>query len=78
LAFRGDRIIAIGADQTLYEERRGPTRDVLNPLFPNTPVIVYHLSEHAAFMNSEESGVILRDRFEVTVGDIAEGGYLLI
>ncbi len=46
-------VVAFGADQTLYEERRGPTRDVLDPLFPDTPVIVYHLSGHAAFMNSE-------------------------
>ena len=46
-------VVAFGADQTLYEERRGPTRDVLDPLFPNTPVIVYHLSGHAAFLNSE-------------------------
>jgi predicted amidohydrolase YtcJ len=46
-------VVAFGADQTLYKERRGPTRDVLDPLFPDTPVIVYHLSGHAAFMNSE-------------------------
>jgi predicted amidohydrolase YtcJ len=46
-------VVAFGADQTLYEERLGPTRDRLDPLFPNTPVIVYHLSGHAAFMNSE-------------------------
>ncbi|WIY27375.1 amidohydrolase [Parasedimentitalea psychrophila] len=46
-------IVAFGADQTLYEEKRGPTRDLLDPLFPNTPVIVYHLSGHGAFMNSE-------------------------
>jgi predicted amidohydrolase YtcJ len=45
-------VVAFGADQTLYEERRGPTRDVLDPLFPDTPVIVFHLSGHAAFMNS--------------------------
>jgi predicted amidohydrolase YtcJ len=45
-------IVAFGADQTLYEERRGPTRDVLDPLFPTSPVIVFHLSGHAAFMNS--------------------------
>ena len=44
-------VVAFGADQTLYEERRGPTRDVLDPLFPDTPVIVFHLSGHAAFMN---------------------------
>jgi len=46
-------IMAFGADQTLYEERQGPTRDLLDPLFPHTPVIVFHLSGHAAFMNGE-------------------------
>lgn len=46
-------IVAFGADQTLYQERRGPTRDILDPLFPDTPIIIYHLSGHAAFMNGE-------------------------
>lgn len=45
-------IIAFGADQELYEERRGPTRDLLDELFPNTPVVVFHLSGHGAFVNS--------------------------
>jgi predicted amidohydrolase YtcJ len=46
-------VVAFGADQTLYGEGRGPTSDVLDPLFPETPVVVFHLSGHAAFMNSE-------------------------
>ena len=46
-------IVAFGADQTLYEERLGPTRDLLDPIFPDTPAIVFHLSGHAAYMNSE-------------------------
>lgn len=46
-------VVAFGADQTLYQERRGPTRDLLDPHFPDTPVIVFHLSGHAAFLNSE-------------------------
>jgi len=46
-------IIAFGADQELYEERRGPTRDLLDEIFPNTPVMVFHLSGHGGFSNSE-------------------------
>jgi predicted amidohydrolase YtcJ len=46
-------IIAFGADQQLYEERRGPTRDLLDPLFPHTPVMVFHLSGHGGFATSE-------------------------
>ena len=46
-------IIAFGADQTLYAEQRGPTRDLLDKLFPNTPVMVFHLSGHGGFANSE-------------------------
>jgi len=46
-------IIAFGADQTLYAEQRGPTRDQLDKLFPNTPVMVFHLSGHGGFANSE-------------------------
>jgi len=46
-------IIAFGADQTLYEEQRGPTRDLLDELFPSTPVMVFHLSGHGGFANSE-------------------------
>lgn len=46
-------IIAFGADQELYEEKRGPTRDLLDEIFPNTPVLVFHLSGHGGFANSE-------------------------
>jgi len=46
-------VSAFGADQELYEERKGPTRDFLDELFPNTPVIVFHLSGHGGFANSE-------------------------
>jgi predicted amidohydrolase YtcJ len=45
-------IVAAGADQELYEERRGPTRDLLDEMFPETPVIVFHLSGHGGFANS--------------------------
>lgn len=46
-------IIAFGADKELYEERRGPTRDLLDEIFSNTPVMVFHLSGHGGFANSE-------------------------
>ncbi len=46
-------IIAFGADQELYEEGGGPTRDLLDELFPDTPVLVFHLSGHGGFANSE-------------------------
>ena len=45
-------IIGFGADQQLYEEKRGPTRNLLDELFPNTPVVIFHLSGHGAFVNS--------------------------
>ena len=45
-------VIAFGADQTLYEERRGPTLDLLDPIFPDTPVLITHLSGHGGFANS--------------------------
>lgn len=46
-------IVAFGADQLLYEEGRGPTRDLLDEIYPNTPVLVFHLSGHGGFANSE-------------------------
>ena len=45
-------IIGFGADQQLYEEKKGPTRDLLDDMFPNTPVVIFHLSGHGAFVNS--------------------------
>jgi predicted amidohydrolase YtcJ len=53
-------IYAFGADQTLYEEKRGPTREELDELFPEQPTLIVHLSGHAAFANSlafEAAGV---------------------
>lgn len=45
-------IHAFGADQTLYEELRGPHIDELDALFPDTPVAVFHLSGHGVYVNS--------------------------
>lgn len=46
-------ILAFGADQTLYQEKRGLAIAELDALFPNNPVFVYHLSGHGAFANSK-------------------------
>lgn len=46
-------IVAFGAEPLLYQEGKGPTRDLLDKIFPNTPVIVFHLSGHGGFANSE-------------------------
>ncbi len=46
-------IYAFGADQTLYTEKRGPTRQELDELFPDQPAFIFHLSGHAAFSNTK-------------------------
>jgi predicted amidohydrolase YtcJ len=46
-------IVAFGAEPLLYKEGKGPTRDLLDKIFPNVPVIVFHLSGHGGFANSE-------------------------
>lgn len=46
-------ILGFGADQTLYQEQRGPHISELDVLFPNDPVLIYHLSGHGAFANSK-------------------------
>ncbi len=46
-------IYGFGADQTLYTEKRGPTLQELDELFPDHPVCIPHLSGHAAYANSK-------------------------
>ena len=46
-------IYAIGAHQTLYTEKRGPTRQELDELFSDKPVMIIHMSGHGAFANSK-------------------------
>jgi predicted amidohydrolase YtcJ len=46
-------IYAWAIDQTLYEEQRGPTIKELDELFPDTPVIIWHMSGHGAYANSK-------------------------
>ncbi|CAK3646280.1 Amidohydrolase 3 domain-containing protein [Vibrio crassostreae] len=44
---------AFGADQTLYEERRGPHISELDALHPDKPVAIFHLSGHGVYVNSK-------------------------
>ena len=46
-------IYGMGADQTLYTEGRGPTRQELDELFPDHPAFIIHLSGHGGFANSK-------------------------
>lgn len=46
-------IVAWAIDQTLYKEQRGPTLKELDALFPDTPVFLWHMSGHGAFVNSK-------------------------
>lgn len=46
-------IYAWAIDQTLYEEKRGPSIQELDALFPDLPVVIFHLSGHAAYANSK-------------------------
>jgi predicted amidohydrolase YtcJ len=50
-------IKAWAVDQTLYEEKRGPTIQELDALFPDTPVLIWHLSGHGAYANSKALAV---------------------
>ena len=53
-------IRAFAIDPTLYEEKRGPTLQELDAMFPDTPVIVWHMSGHGAYVNSkalEKAGI---------------------
>jgi len=46
-------ILGFGADQELYQEKRGPHIDELDKLFPEHPVMIFHLSGHGGFANSQ-------------------------
>ncbi len=46
-------IYAWAADPTLYKEKRAPTRRELDELFPDTPVFIFHMSGHGAYVNSK-------------------------
>jgi len=46
-------IYAWAVDPTLYEEKRGPSRQELDKLFPDLPVFIFHMSGHGAYANSK-------------------------
>ena len=46
-------IYAWAADPTLYKEKRAPSRQELDELFPDMPVFVFHMSGHGAYVNSK-------------------------
>ena len=46
-------IYAWAADPTLYKEKRAPSRQELDELFPDIPVFVFHMSGHGAYVNSK-------------------------
>ena len=46
-------IYAWAADPTLYKEKRGPSLQELDELFPDLPVFIFHMSGHAAYVNSK-------------------------
>lgn len=53
-------IYAWAVDQTLYTEKRGPTRQELDELFPDVPVFIFHMSGHGGYVNSkalEKAGI---------------------
>ncbi len=48
----GEWLIAYGYDGTMLEEGRELTRDDLDPHFPDTPLMVIHVSRHGAVLNT--------------------------
>lgn len=46
-------IYAWAVDQTLYKEKRGPSLQELDAIFPDLPVFIFHMSGHAAYANSK-------------------------
>jgi hypothetical protein len=48
----GDWLVGYGYDGTTLEERRELTRDDLDPHFPDTPIMLLHVSLHGAVLNT--------------------------
>ncbi len=46
-------LYAWAADPTLYKEKRAPSRQELDELFPDVPVFIFHMSGHGAYVNSK-------------------------
>ena len=52
-AFPSEWVIGRGWDQNLWEDKRFPTNEELNRLYPNTPVILIRIDGHAIVANEE-------------------------
>jgi predicted amidohydrolase YtcJ len=48
----GDWVTGSGWDQTLWPDKKFPTRQQLDAVSPNNPVFLYHVSGHVAVANS--------------------------
>ncbi|UOQ95122.1 amidohydrolase [Halobacillus shinanisalinarum] len=48
----GEWVEGYGYDDTLLDEKRHPTRDELDKISPNNPVVIRHISGHLAAVNS--------------------------
>jgi predicted amidohydrolase YtcJ len=52
-AYPSEWIVGMGWDQNLWKDKRFPTNKELNKLYPNTPVILRRIDEHAIIANEE-------------------------
>jgi predicted amidohydrolase YtcJ len=48
----GEWLVAYGYDGTMLQEGRELTRDDLDPHFPDTPIVILHVSLHGAVLNT--------------------------
>ena len=49
---KGDWVIGWGFDDTGLPEMRGPSRQELDAISPDRPLLIYHMSYHASYANS--------------------------
>ena len=52
-AYPSEWLIGVGWDQNLWPEKRFPTNEELNRLYPNTPVVLRRVDGHASIANEE-------------------------
>lgn len=67
-------IYAWAIDQTLYEEKRGPSIQELDELFPDMPVFIFHMSGHGGYANSKafEAAGVTKDTPDPVGGTIVK------
>ena len=65
-AYPSEWIVGAGWDQNLWEDKRFPDNQVLNRLYPNTPVVLKRVDGHAIVANEEA----IR-RVGITINDAA-------